>query len=198
MDYSIAFFFNEHPPGEGKPKFTAYRTPVYDLHNIIPAAPDVPDPIVQDIQNKLVSDFETSLEDELLLNAYDYLDRGSFKLAIIEAETAFEVGILQFLYRCYHGNQRDIDKIERINTFGTLLKDTLFQKAIAAKSKKFEKGEKRYEEWYQNVWTVRGKLVHGKIANVSPKEATDALQIIEETLEYLVDRPRTQPWRYIG
>lgn len=197
MDYSFAFFFNELPPDEGKSKFTAHVTPVYSLHSIIPSAPDVPKAVVQDIQSKLRIEFQTNLADELLLNAHDFIDQGNFRLAIIEAETAFEAEILRFLHLQYQGRQSDIDKIERINSFTTLLKNDLFKNAIAKRSKKFEKNEKRYEKWNEQVWKIRGKLVHGNISNVTREEAVNALQTVEETLEYLVDRPQTRPWRYV-
>lgn len=195
MDYSVAFFYNEFPPDAGRSKFIAHVTPVYSLHNLMPSAPNVPNSVVKDIHKKLGENFETELSDELLLNAHDLIDQGNFRAAVIESETAFEIAVQKFLRNNYHGRQREIDKLDRMNSFTNLLNNDLFQRAIAPK--KFCKGELMYENWNRHAWRLRGDLVHGKISKVSQEDALEAVRTIEATLEYLFDRSKTQPWRYI-
>jgi len=196
MDYSVAFFYNEFPPDAGRSKFTAHVTPVYSLHNIMPSAPNVPDSVVKDIHKKLSGNFETELSDELLLNVYDFIDQGNYRVAIIESETAFEIAVQKFLHHYYHGRQREIDRLDRINSFTQLLHNDLFKIAMAPK--KFSVGESTYENWNRYAWKVRGSLVHGKTLKISQEDALKAVRTIEESLEFLFDRPQTQPWRYIA
>jgi hypothetical protein len=183
FDFSATFLFNENPPTANKSKFKGAVTPHFNIQDVIPSVPDIPEIALQEIRNRLKTSDKIPLSDELMLNAYDLLDQGNYRLAIIESETAFEAFILAFLRQDYQDQPDILVEIETIKSFGQLLNCQAFKQAISRRGKSFGKEERYRQEWYKNVWSLRGGLVHGRIDDVSYKEASDAIETIEKTLD---------------
>lgn len=193
FDYSFALFFNENPPELSQSRFTGNVMPVTDFHNLVPAVPDLPESVVEDIQKKLLSDFRVPLAEELISNAYDYLDQGKRRLTIVEVETAFEAAVSAFLSDHFQNRYA----VKTYSSPYKLIKGKPFQSVMASLGKEFKPGTGMYESWKNNVWFVRGKIVHGKAQDIDHDSAILAITTIETILEYLFDRPRTEPWKYI-
>lgn len=198
FEYNFAFFFNENPVEMHVSKFRGQVLPLYNLFDRLPANLNIPSEIVADIQTKLAENFEIPLSEELLLNAYDLMEHGNYRLAVMEAETAFEAAVLKFLRQYYKDEPDKIERIEGIKSFGYLINQDFFKNALASRSKTFRKNEAPRKEWDEYVWGVRGALVHGRISDITYEEAIIALETVEKTLEYLLNRPTTKPWRYAG
>lgn len=190
FDYSVALVSVKNPS-------ESYFMPVYDLHSILPKIPDIPETAVMDIKDKISANYQIPLAEELLLNAYDWLDQGNYRMAVIEAETAFEAALLLFLREHYRHQLSVLTKIEGIKSFGRLIDDDIFKNALASKGKDFSKSKSRYrDDWDKFVWQVRGNLVHGRIEDVTESEAIKSLGVVEETLKDLLGRQPTTPWRF--
>jgi hypothetical protein len=198
FEYSVALLFNQYPVDAEKSKLDGYILPIYNPSDRIPANLKIPENVVSNIRTKLKEDFQVPLSEELLLNAYDLIDQGNYRLAIIEAETGFEAAIMRFLRDCYENEPDKLKQMEAIKSFGQLLNESFFEDAISDRSRRFRKNEGRRKEWDENVWSVRGDLVHGRISDVSFEDAVKAIETVESTLEYLLGRNRTEPWRYAG
>jgi hypothetical protein len=195
-DHSLALLFNENPPDAGTPKFRALHQGFQSSQSVLKTFVDIPNDTAADLKSKLESDFEVPLSEELILNAYDFLSQGNYRLAIIEMEAGFEAAALGFLVEYYHTDSESTRELETINSFVTLLKHPLVEKAFASRSVRFTKGDERYQEWDQYVWKVRGKLVHGKCSTASREDADKAIETIEGVLAYLLQRPRTELRRF--
>lgn len=154
----------------------------------------MPDEEVSELRSRLLVDWEVSLTDELLLNAYDFLDQRNCKLAVVEAEIGFEIAITQFLLNEYASDSVKVKKLENINSFTTLIKHPMAQHAFSRKSKTFADGDPHYDDWYNKVWKIRGNLVHGRQPDISYKEALLAVRTVDDTLNYLFGRAKTR-WR---
>ncbi len=170
--------------------------PVYSLIDNRNYAPVLSNAVVEEIRSKSFSGSTPSLHDELLQNAQDFLYRGNHRLAVIEAETAFEAAILSMLREYYKNSPADFQKLESIKMFTNALNSKLFTKAIKPRS--FGEKEDRRIYWRSNVWDVRNGLVHGRTDKCNFDTAARAIWVVEETLEYLIDREieKNKPWRF--
>lgn len=110
FDFSAAFLFNENAPNAKRSSFKGTVTPHFNIHDIIPLVPDIPDNVLHEIRNRLISTDKIPIAEELMLNAYDLLDQGNYRLAVIEAETAFEAAILKFLRDEYQSQDITLKK----------------------------------------------------------------------------------------
>lgn len=189
FDYSLALI-SVNKPSE------SYFMPVYDLHDIVAKLPSIPDAVTRDIREKAGTDFRTPLAEELMLNAYDWLDQGNYRMAVIEAETAFETAILSFLHEHYQDRPSVREQIDELTSFGRLINKDIVKNALASKGRDFSEGSSYRVEWDKSVWQVRGDLVHGRLEDATPGEASKAIQVVEKTLEYLLGRRPTNPWRF--
>ncbi len=106
FEYSFALLFNQYPSDAPKSKFDGYVLPIYNVFDRVPVNLNIPEKVVSDIRTKLEENFRAPLSEELLLNAYDLIDQGNYRLTVIEVETAFEAAILTFL-RNYYENEPD-------------------------------------------------------------------------------------------
>lgn len=197
-DFNLTLLFSKLPPDSGRSEFDGDVVPFTLTDNVVPRTLvlDIPDSVIDQIRDELRVDHQVSLSDELLLNACDFLDQGNYRLAIIEAETGFETGLLRHILDYYRDQPAKLRTIEHINSFVNLINHKLFQQAFIAAQKKFAKNESYYDNWHKQVWEIRGDLVHGKLPGVSYMQAATAIDCVEGTLEYLLNRPRTQPRRY--
>jgi HEPN domain-containing protein len=198
FEYSFALLFNQYPVDAHESKFLVYVLPIYNLFDRLPANLNIPDKVVSDVRTRLAESYQVPLTEELLLNAYDLIDRGNYRLAVIEAETAFEAAVISFLRGYFKDEPEKLREIEGTLSFGNLINRPFFEDALASKSKAFRKKESPRQEWDKNVWTVRGDLVHGRVQDVTYEDAINAVETVESTLEYLLGRNKTEPWRYAG
>ena len=178
----------------GKSKFKAHVTPKYDIHDLVPAIPNVPNKVLKSISEKLVTDFHVELSDELLLNAHDFLDQGNFRLAVIEAETAFEAALYELLHSYFERKQI---KIKEYKSPTHLIKDKPFQAIMENRQRTFDVNCELYKKWLNKVWNIRNKIVHRRMPNVTPEVASCAVQVVEEVLEFVCDRKQIIPWRFV-
>ena len=195
-DFSLALLFNENSPEDATSHFRAYSKEYRITESILRIEIDIPPRVLEELKAELLTDLQPSLVDDLLLNAYYYLEAGNLRLAIIEAETAFEVAVTQFLMNHYRDAPEKVQTIRRTNSLTNLLQSTAAQEAFTARAKGFKKSDAAYRSWEESVWKVRGELVHGRISTVPYVTAARALGTVEETLEYLLERPRTPLRRY--
>ena len=195
-DFSLAILFNENSPQNPTSHLKAYGKKYYTTESILRYTTDLPTLMIEKLKKKLLNITTVSLVNELLLNAYSFLDEGNFRLAIIEAETAFEVAIGHFLLDHYKGDTDKIQWLERQNSFTNLLNSNEAEVAFSSHSKSFKKNNQLYALWEKNVWKVRGSIVHGKTIDVPYPIAAKALKTIEEVLENLLERPRTKLRNY--
>jgi len=197
----LALVFIDYDPTASTSKATTTHLQFYDDRDIVAEILPVPVEVQDDIGARLASEFEVPLSEELLLNAYDLIDQGNYRLAVIEAETAFEAALWAYLRDYYRriGESDDVidAKFKRWRRSFTGMIKKQFKDALDSTCKRFCPGETYYDTWDEKVWNLRGALVHGSSRDASLEEATEALQTIENTLEYLIDRPRTRPWRYV-
>ncbi|VAW40326.1 hypothetical protein MNBD_CHLOROFLEXI01-3733 [hydrothermal vent metagenome] len=195
FDFIFAFMFNENLPQSSNSNFTIKIVPINYWGDIYPQLSNVPDRIVSNIQKQLTSPQEVPLSENLLLNAYDHLDRGNFRLSILEAETAFEAAIYIHLQSFYSDEPDKLQKIDKINSFTSLLRSRVCRKALGEIN--FEETTE-YPDWESKVWKIRGALVHGKQLQVSEQEANEAVRIVEKILTYLLERPKTTPYQFLS
>ena len=149
---------------------------------------------MESISEKLVTDYQVKLSDELILNAHDFLDQGNFRLAVIEAETGFEAALYELLHAHFEGKEI---KIKEYKSPTSLIKNNPFQTVMRNRQRTFDLGCEQYKEWDKKVWDVRNKIVHGRLPDVTYEVASDAIQVVEDILEYISNREQTKPWRYV-
>lgn len=191
FDFVFAFLFNHNTPQALSSNFTTKIIPISYWGDIYPQSSNVPDKVVSNIQAQLKSPHEVPLSEKLLLNAYDYFDQGEYRLAIIEAETAFEAAIHQHL-RIYFRDNLDglIENEKASHNFTNFIKRRFCRPAFGGK--KFHDEIPEFEMWRSRVMNLRNDLVHAKIETVTKKEAQNAIQTIEDTLNFLISRPKTE------
>lgn len=146
---------------------------------------------VSKIKEMLRTEAPISDEEELLMSARDLLDTGSPRLAVVEAQTAFEVVVSRSVARYYrqrgYSNEEIAKKLDC--GFANLIADHL-----NAKIKPFAEGMPEHDNWHTETYKVRCDLVHGERLEVTEKEAEKAIRRVEEALQYLIGRPHDRIW----
>lgn len=134
------------------------------------------------IKEMLKNDTRLPLEQELLLNASDYHFYGNYKIAVIEAETAFETFVYQFISKHYRSLGKPESYIENLYEAGfkNLLKDHI--KKIT--SSNFYSST-QYSNWQLNTYQLRNKIVHQGKTDVSAEESQRAILTVDGTIEYI-------------
>jgi hypothetical protein len=194
-DWSIAVLFNENPQKETS-TYRAFGREYSDGSRIFPMNVEIPEVKLDEMRQKLLSSFDIPIYDELLFNAHNFLRQGNTRLAIIEAETAFEIAVIQFLRLFHQNNANSLTTIESIHSFTQLLNHTLAQAAFNSRSVQFARTTPLYETWKMNIWEIRGALVHGKRETVSTDDADKAILTIENTLQALFGRQPTAIYQF--
>lgn len=192
FDYILAFMLNENPPSSPTSNFTTKLVQITYGGDLLPQINPLPNKIVSDIQTQLKSLQGVPLSENLLLNAYNYLNQGEYRLTVIEVETAFEAAIYQHLRKYFRNNLDSLIEAETKaqNKFTNLIKSKFCRPAFGDKI--FHEKTTEFKVWRSKVMELRNNLVHGKIDTVTKEEAKDAIQTIEDTLNYLIARPRTE------
>ena len=135
------------------------------------------------IKDMLEKDTKIPLNQELLLNAGDYYFYGNYKVAVIEAETAFEIFIHEFVskhYRSKHKPENDIKNILEQTGFKNLLIDH-----IRILSKFDFANSTQYSNWEKNTYELRNKIVHQGKKDVSADGSLKAISTVSGTISFL-------------
>jgi len=203
FDHNLMLVFIDYEPGSPTSKASINHVPLYYDGDIVPQILPVPQQVQDEIRELLVSPFQVPLWEELLLNAHDLLYVGSQRLSVIEGETAFEMALWDLVRHYYRSIAHADEEIDDIfaklpHSFTQALHRQSVQDAFQGLGKQFCRRTIFYELWEEKVWRLRGALVHGRLTQTSPHQAQEAVDTIEDTLQYLVDRPRTKPWRHVA
>ena len=141
----------------------------------------ISDEQLKEIKNILKNYVDLPLENNLILNANTNLFYENFRIAIIEAETAFEDFINNYILQNYQKLGKSVDKIHNILNapFQNLLKDHI------KKITNFDFGESpEYEKWNNCVYEKRNAIVHEGIS-VSREETNIAIRTVVETIDFI-------------
>ena len=130
-------------------------------------------------------------EEELLMGARDLLDTGSPRLAVVEAQTAFEVVVTRLVAEHYRDEGLSKEQIEKKLECGfkNLLTHHLSPKVI-----RFCKGMPVHDEYWSRTYVPRCEVVHGDQLDISEEDAEQAIRSVEFALEYLSARPHDRIW----
>ena len=116
--------------------------------------------------------------DVLVLNARRSLLLENYRLAVIEAETAFEVGVDSVLSSYYSAKSLPRVKVDKLLDCG--LANLLEHHMRKALGRNFT-GTAEHDRWYEDLYKVRNAVVHdGK--SVQSNEAQRALEAAEDAL----------------
>lgn len=199
--YDLSLWFNQNDPNDSRSDFVRTAVPTCNNNYLFIQRTDVPEEVASAIKNEVKNGCQVSLTDELLLNAYDFIEQGNHRLAVIEGEIAFESAIHIFLRDHYKSDATITTKLmDTKKGFTRLFEYPESDSALDLRSKGFfkknkERGE-NYILWEKHVWEKRCDIVHGRIADISAAEAIKALEVIEEMLTLLIGRNKTKIKRY--
>ena len=153
--------------------------------------PDKPPGEMTEIRRMLRSDERILEEEELLMSARDLLETGSHRLAVVEAQTAFETAVRRLVADYYRGHGHSTGEIDRKLECGfkSLLRDHL-----SAKVRPFTEGVPEHDNYWTRAYKPRSALVHGERFEITQSDVEQAIRSIEEALEYLTGRPHDRTW----
>jgi hypothetical protein len=157
---------------------------LYSMDCICGKRQDISEEQLQNIYSRLKSNQLVPVVDELLVAANDHFNKGNYRLAIIEIETAFEVAIGEVVRKYYierGKTQEEVTKIFKAG-FGNIL---LTHYPNCPGAKPFTKGSSEYKDWYW-AYEKRNLVVH-RGGNISEEEAFKAFSIFDKTFKYLLD-----------
>lgn len=197
FDFRFVLLFNQNHPDETSSNFTVKISPTNYWGDLYPPFQNVPSVVEEDLRNRLKSLFQVPLAETLILNAYEYIAQGNYRLAIIEAETAFEAAVHHYLQIFYIQDPKMLSEIERLSkdSFTNLVKSRKLRPAFDGK--KFTDNVPEFESWRKKVMERRNQLVHGKNETVTKQEAIDAINTIEQVLSLLLARAITKPYQFL-
>lgn len=140
-----------------------------------------PEPQLTEIKKMLEENTKIPIYDELILNSKNHLFYDSPRLAVIEANTAFEVFVNILIYSGYKKKNYATEKIENIleTPFSNLLKDHIRQ----VTSCDFE-NTAEYNNWKDNAYEIRNKIIHEGI-EITKNDATKVVEIYVDTMSFL-------------
>lgn len=153
--------------------------------------PDKPPEQVCEIRNMLRTEAQIPQEEELLMSARDLLDTSSPRLAVVEAQTAFEVAVTRLVAEQYRDKGLSKEQIEEKLECGF---KNLLADHISPKVARFREGMPVYDEYWSRTYVPRCELVHGDRLDISEEEAEQAIRSVEFALEYLTGRPHDRIW----
>lgn len=159
--------------------------------------PDKSPSELREIRKMLLSEAPIPDEEELLMSARSLLESGSPRLAVLDAQTAFEVVVSRLVAHYYRECGTSEEKIGRILECGF---ENLLHDHLGPKIKRFQKGMPTHDEYWTKSYILRCQVVHGDKTEITEDEAEQAIRCIEEALEYLIGRPqdKTRPQRQPG
>ena len=159
--------------------------------------PDKPLLQLGEIREMLLSEDPIPDEEELLMSARSLLDSGSPRLAVLEAQTAFEVVVDRLVATYYHNLSYADAKIQAILGCGF---KNLLDHHLSPKIKPFDEGMPVRHRYWTKAYIPRCDLAHGDETEITSEDAEQAIRSVEEALEYLIGRPsdKTRPAQHPG
>jgi HEPN domain-containing protein len=153
--------------------------------------PDTSTAQLREIRGMLRSEAAIPDEEELLMSARALLESGSPRLAVLDAQTAFEVVVKRLVAADFRARGYSPKQIQhRVGRrFNALLK-----KHLSPEVKRFEKGMPEYDHYWARTYQPRCDLVHGEKTEITHEDAEQAIRAVEEALEYLTGRPHDKLW----
>lgn len=119
---------------------------------------------------------------QLLFNAYDYHFYGDYRLAVIEAGTAFEIFIENFVKDLYSKLGKNESSIDNILEAGLI---NLLECHIKILTNHDFLSNPRYLNWKEFFYEVRNDIVHrGKC--VSQESSKVAVETCADAIEFLL------------
>lgn len=178
-EFRIGYYLDENKETfmERTLTFTPYFPPWFSPIPIKDKSKD----IHNSLRKFLKSSEEIPFSEELLMNAKDWLERGNYRLAVMEAQTAFEVFVKEIVSLHYSNLSRSEQYINNVVFdcgFKHLLKDHLSNITL------FNEGVNEYENWFNDAYLPRNKSIHQgyKLKEI---EAHKAIKSIIEAMHYL-------------
>ena len=157
---------------------------VYPLHNICGQVPLVSQEEVSEIFIRLKDDDKTSIVDELILSANDFLNKGEFRLAIVEMETAFESAIQGLVRKHYASKREPLEELEKRLSKGIrrLLSEE-YPKCLSEKI--FNENIAEFGKW-EKAYKTRNEILHQGM-NVTREETLEAFLNFDAAFRYIFD-----------
>ena len=153
--------------------------------------PDKPPSQLCKIRDMLRSEAPIPDEEELLMSARALLDSGSPRLAVLDAQTAFEVVVDRLVATHYRGLRYTNEKIQAILDCGF---KNLVKHHLSPHIRRFEQGMPVHDDYWAKSYKPRCKLAHGERTEITDDEAEQAIRCVEEALEYLIGRAHDRIW----
>ena len=159
--------------------------------------PDKPPAQLRDIRDMLRSEAPIPDEEELLMSAKSLLESGSPRLAVLDAQTAFEIVVKRLVAAYYRDHRYPMQRIQNILECGF---KNLVNDHLSPKIKPFEKGMPIYDRYWARAYDPRCDVVHGETIEITHEQADQAIRSVEEALEYLIGRAsdKTRPPQHPG
>jgi hypothetical protein len=136
------------------------------------------------VKNVLKKDVKIPLEQELLSNARDYYFYGNYKMAVVEAETAFETFIHGFIAKQYRIKQKPESEIKNILDAKTGFKNLLIDHIRILTNFSFFNST-QYTHWEKNTYELRNEIVHQGKKDVTADNSLKAIKTAEGTISFV-------------
>jgi hypothetical protein len=144
--------------------------------------PSIDDQHLMEIKKMLSNNQKISTVTDLLLDARENHFFENFRVAVAEAETAFEVFIDRYLadkYRSRSRSEQEINLLLENTPFKNLLSDHIRQFVSFDYSTSTE-----LAEWKNKSYLLRNKVVHDGYAPTA-QESKDAIETVYKTIMYI-------------
>jgi hypothetical protein len=145
--------------------------------------PAISDQNIRKISEMLANNGKMPIYVQLLMDARDSHYYGNFRVAVTEAESAFEIFVQQFLATKYHKQGMDDTRISQI------IDKTGFINLAQNHINKFLSGNfgssPQFIEWENRVYKLRKKVIHyGHTPSVD--ESKDAVETVNKTIMFIM------------
>ena len=159
----------------------------FELHpKLIPFIGDKKEGVHRRLKDFLAEDKPVPIFENILLNAEDLLLKEDYRLAVLEAVIALEVYLHDFLENKFKNNKKYdeplINHLLKRPDINLRLKELL---ELATGKKLHEWNKSLWDEWdsgKDGVKKLRNDITHRKKITVTPEEAKNAINTIEEII----------------
>ncbi|MBM7846283.1 hypothetical protein [Herpetosiphon giganteus] len=166
------------------------RNAGYDV-NLVNTIQEYDHNIHHQISQMLITEDKIPLYEELLISARYYLSISNWRMACVEIQTCFEVFVSEIVREYYVKKGKTLNQITNILDCG--LKNLIKDHMNKVLSKQFDTNNPIYNDWLNKTYNIRNKIVHEGY-QVAYEEAIESILAVEESLEYLIQRPKQKSW----